>query len=71
MATQVVIYTPDLTLATVGNAGAALCILFLGVYRLYSPEEEQKPEEYGLFTYMMAGFAILVTLLLLGSLSIS
>lgn len=70
LATQVVIHTPDLTVATIGNAGAALCILFLGVYRLHSEEEEKKPEEYGLFTYGMAAFSVLITLLFLASLTL-
>lgn len=69
LATQVVIYSPDLIVATIGNAGAALCILFTGVYRLYSEEEERKPEEYGLFAYIMASFSVLITLLFLAGLS--
>jgi len=41
-----------------------------GVYRLYSEDEERKPQTYGPLTYVIAGFAILVTLLFLGSLFI-
>ncbi len=67
---QVGIYSPDLTVATIGNAGAGLCILFLGVYRLYSEEEEKIPEEYGLFTYVVTALAVLITLLFLTSLSL-
>ncbi len=70
LATQAVVQTPGLTVATVVNGGAALCILFSGVYRLYSEDEERKPQEYGPLTYVIAGFAILVTLLFLGSLFI-
>ena len=70
LATQAVIYSPDLTVATIGNAGAALCILFTGVYRLYSDEEERKPEEYGLFAYGMAAFSVLITLLFVAGLSL-
>lgn len=68
LATQVVIYSPDLLVAIIGNAGAALCILFTGVYRLYSEEEEKKPEEYGLFAYGMASLSALITLFFLGGL---
>lgn len=71
LATQVVIHGPDLTVATIGNSGAALCILFLGVYRLYSDEEEKKPKEYGLFTHGMAALSVLITLIFLSSLTLS
>lgn len=70
LAMQVLIYGPGLTVAFIANAGVALCILFTGVYRLYSEEEERKPEEYGLFSYVMASFSVLITLLFLAVLYI-
>lgn len=68
VAMQVVVYSPDLLVATIGNASAGLCILFTGVQRLYSDEGERSPEEYGLFAYGMASLSVLITLLFLGSL---
>lgn len=68
VAMQVVVFSPDLLVATIGNAGAGLCIFFTGVYRLYSEEGEGKPDEYGLFAYGMASLSVLITLLFLGSL---
>ena len=65
LVSQTVIYRPDLTVAVIGNAGAALCILFTGIYRHYSGPEEKKPESYGFFAYGMAGFSLLVTILFL------
>ncbi|MFP8955343.1 hypothetical protein ACLI4Y_01340 [Natrialbaceae archaeon A-CW3] len=63
--TQALIYRPDLVVGTILNAGAALCILFTGVHRLYSPVEERNPDSYGLFAYGMAFFALMVTILFL------
>ena len=45
-----------------------LTILFVGVYRLWQPEEERHPEEYGLFTYGMAVLTLLMTVIFLGQL---
>ena len=69
LATNVVVYRPGLTLATVGNGAAAVCILATGVHRYYSEEAERTPEEYGLLAAAMAMFALLVTILFLFGLS--
>ena len=45
-----------------------LTILFVGVYRLWQPEEERHPEEYGLFSYGMAVLTLLMTVIFLGQL---
>ncbi|AHG01143.1 hypothetical protein HALLA_17875 [Halostagnicola larsenii XH-48] len=69
LVTQTMIYRPDLRIAVVGNAVTALCLLFVGVYRLYSEQEEKRPAEYGLFAYGMAFSSLLVTTLFLVGLS--
>lgn len=63
--TQTVIYRPDLRIAVVGNAVTALCLLFVGVFRLYSEQEEKRLAEYGLFAYGMALSSLLATALFL------
>lgn len=70
LVTQTVVYRPDLWIAAIGNAATALCILFVGVYRLSSEAEEKRPAEYGVFAYGMALFALLVTALFLVGLSL-
>lgn len=69
LVTQPLIYRPDLSLAVVGNAVTALCLLFVGVFRLYSEQGEKRPAEYGLFAYGMALSSLLATALFLVGLS--
>ncbi|ELY59903.1 hypothetical protein [Natronolimnohabitans innermongolicus] len=70
VASQLLVFRPDAVVATLANTSAALCILFTGVYRLYSTDGERKPETYGPLTYAMAVFSLLVTVLFLAGLSL-
>lgn len=70
VASQILIYSPDHWLATVGNTVTGFIILATGVYRIRSERGEETPEEYGLLTYVVGTFALLVTALFLFPLSI-
>ncbi|KDE58678.1 hypothetical protein EL22_03370 [Halostagnicola sp. A56] len=69
LVTQPLIYRSDLSLAVVGNAVTALCLLFVGVFRLYSEQEEKRPAEYGSFASGMVLSSLLATTLFLAGLS--
>jgi heme O synthase-like polyprenyltransferase len=70
LASQLLVYRPGALLVTAGNVGAALCILATGVYRLYDGDEDARPQSYGLFTYSMAGFAVVVTALFVAGVAV-
>jgi hypothetical protein len=70
LASQLLVYRPEALAATVVNAGAALCILGTGAYRLYAGDEDARPQSYGLLAYSMAGFAVVVTALFVAGVAV-
>lgn len=67
--TQILLYPSQLNVPVIWNAGAAVCILFAGLYRLYSEAAEKYPSEYGLLTAGLAGLSLLVTVIFLAVLT--
>lgn len=62
---QILLYLSQLTVPVIWNSGAAVCILFVGLYRLYSEAAEKYPSECGLLTAGIAGLSLLVTVIFL------
>lgn len=58
---QIFLYWSPLSFPVIWNAGAAICLLFTGLYRLYSETAEQYPTNYGLLTYGIAFLSVVVT----------
>jgi hypothetical protein len=55
-------------LPSLSQLGVGLSILAVGLLRLWKPEEEQNPTEYGLFAYGMAALTVFLTAIFLGQL---
>lgn len=68
--TQMLFYQSRLPVPVIWNSGAAVCILLVGLYRLYSDTAETYPTEYGILTYGVALLSILVTAIFLAALFI-
>ena len=58
---RLVVYRPEQMTGVILGVGADLCILFTGLYRLYSETAEQSPEKYGPFAYGMALLSLVLT----------
>lgn len=67
MAQYALFYGISLELNAIVQFAGGLAILSIGGVRLWKPEEEQYPEEYGLLTYGMAAVSVFVTVTLLAS----
>ena len=67
--TQILLYPSQLNVPAIWNSGAAVCILFAGLYRLYSEGAEKYPSEYGLLTTGIAFLSLMVTVICLAVLT--
>jgi hypothetical protein len=67
--TQILLYPSQLNIPVIWNSGAAVCILFVGLYRLYSEEAEKYPSEYGILTTGVAFLSLMVTIIFLAVLT--
>jgi hypothetical protein len=56
------------SVSALAQLGAGLSVLAVGVLRLWYPNEETQPEEWGLFTYGMAALDLVLTVLVLAQL---
>ncbi|MFC7019115.1 MULTISPECIES: hypothetical protein [Haloarcula] len=66
---NLVVYGVRVSVESVANYGLAVVIAFVGFSRLLRPEiEAQRPAEYGFFTYVMVGLAVVLTVLVVAQL---
>ena len=66
---NLVAYGVQFSVESLANYGLAVVIAFLGFSRLLRPDvEADRPAEYGIFTYVMVGLAVLLTVLLVAQL---
>lgn len=70
LAQYVAIYRFQVTIGAFAQLGVGLSILAVGLVRLRYPEEERdNPEDWGPFTYGMAGLTVFLTAIFLAQLA--